>query len=286
MNSFLVCRHGGIIEPIDSGQDLTYEEEPVMEKLEIEEVLSTNPEDINTLEDIDKFLNDFEGAFINDNKELFDAYKKILQKNDNNRDKARKEFREYMLNNDIDIPNLYDYTIKICDIISKSIFIQDNKVHIAFLKDEFSIDNLKGTLFETNIKHFAIIGYNFINLVNTNKPLDLKNRIDKEYNDSIWAMPFDFKGECVNPEIIKNGLRPDYIGNFMFGYVGDEIFGYDWFIKFGAGGAQIFSDISNYGFEKYFDKLKNNEYTFYFDNKGDSETIQDGINAKTLHNKK
>lgn len=33
MNSFLVCRHGGLIEPLDSGQDLIYEEEPVMEEL-------------------------------------------------------------------------------------------------------------------------------------------------------------------------------------------------------------------------------------------------------------
>ena len=32
MNSFLVCRHGGLIEPLDSGQDLIYEEEPVMEE--------------------------------------------------------------------------------------------------------------------------------------------------------------------------------------------------------------------------------------------------------------
>ena len=285
-NSFLICRYGGIIEPLDSGQDLISEQEPVMEELEIEEVLSTNHEDIKTLEDIDKLLNDFEGAFINDNKELFEVYKEIIEKNDNNRDKARKEFREYMLNNNIDIPNLYDYTIKIGDIINESVFVQDNKVHIAVLKDEFSMDNLKGALFETNIKDFVITGYNFINLVNTNKPLDLKNRINKEYNDSIWAMPFDFKGQCVNSEIIENGLKADYIGNFIFGYVGDEIFGYDWFIKLGAGGAQIFSDIFNYGFEKYFDKWENNEYTLYFDNKGDSETIQDGINAKALHNKK
>ena len=30
MNSFLVCRHGGLIEPIDWGQELIYEEQEKM----------------------------------------------------------------------------------------------------------------------------------------------------------------------------------------------------------------------------------------------------------------
>lgn len=39
MNSFLVCRHGGLIEPIDSGQDLIYEQEEEMEEIEFPEEL-------------------------------------------------------------------------------------------------------------------------------------------------------------------------------------------------------------------------------------------------------
>ena len=52
MNSFLVCRHGGLIEPIDSGQDLIYEQEEEMEEIE-EDNLESDIEVENTTELID-----------------------------------------------------------------------------------------------------------------------------------------------------------------------------------------------------------------------------------------
>ncbi|MBS5794388.1 MAG: hypothetical protein KIC92_06465 [Clostridiales bacterium] len=51
MNSFLVCRHGGLIEPIDSGQDLIYEQEEI-EEIE-EDNLESDIEVENTTELID-----------------------------------------------------------------------------------------------------------------------------------------------------------------------------------------------------------------------------------------
>lgn len=179
----------------------------------------------------------------------------------------------------------------------------------------------------------------------------LKNRIEKEYNDSIWAMPFDFYESKNQDKFNGKGLKPDYIGNFMFGYIGiehlenvsyvidksefynkinilgnilkytkgenlqkyleinnytPEFFEQIWnlainltnndeeLLKYGAGVAQLFSDSNKLFndntelkdklpkiFENLINKYNNNEYTQYFDNNGDSEDIQDGIDIKT-----
>ena len=69
-------------------------------------------------------------------------------------------------------------------------------------------------------------------LVNTGQPLDLKTRVYREdYPFSIWGRQWE------------EGMKSDYLGNYLFGYVGK---GYlessDAYLKVGAGMAQGWSD--------------------------------------------
>ena len=102
----------------------------------------------------------------------------------------------------------------------------------------------------------------FIDLVNSNKPLDLKNRVYREdYPFSIWGRQWE------------EGMESDYLGNYLFGYVGK---GYlessDEYLKIGAGVAQGLSDKDAI---KYINNAINGNYG---DNPGDAKMIQDGIN--------
>ena len=102
----------------------------------------------------------------------------------------------------------------------------------------------------------------FIDLVNSNKPLDLKNRVYREdYPFSIWGRQWE------------EGMESDYLGNYLFGYVGK---GYlessDEYLKIGAGAAQELSDKDAI---KYINNVINGNYG---DNPGDAKMIQDGIN--------
>ena len=102
----------------------------------------------------------------------------------------------------------------------------------------------------------------FIDLVNSNKPLDLKNRVYREdYPFSIWGRQWE------------EGMESDYLGNYLFGYVGK---GYlessDEYLKIGAGAAQGLSDKDAI---KYINNVINGNYG---DNPGDAKMIQDGIN--------
>ena len=102
----------------------------------------------------------------------------------------------------------------------------------------------------------------FIDLVNSNKPLDLKNRVYREdYPFSIWGRQWE------------EGIESDYLGNYLFGYVGK---GYlessDEYLKIGAGAAQGLSDKDAI---KYINNVINGNYG---DNPGDAKMIQDGIN--------
>ncbi|MGL4334616.1 MAG: polymorphic toxin type 44 domain-containing protein [Lactococcus garvieae] len=108
----------------------------------------------------------------------------------------------------------------------------------------------------------------FIGMVNTKKPIDLKsrpfNKDDK--NSSIWARGW-------------NGVpSADYLGNYLFGYYGaGSLFATDDILKYGAGFAQQASDAVHL-------KLIG-EWNKYMDNLGDSEAIQDGIDAYIKQNK-
>lgn len=134
----------------------------------------------------------------------------------------------------------------------------------------------------------------FISMINTGKPLGLKSRpfsfengvtcVDTDY--SIWARGWDKNIE----------ERPDYLGNYLFGYYGQ---GYMVLsgesLKMGAGVAQTFSDIgkgnwskalwmhiiltwsvANHDPEAGFEAWKEGGYG---DNPDDGNMIQEGIDA-------
>ena len=111
----------------------------------------------------------------------------------------------------------------------------------------------------------------FIELVNTKKPLDLKNRVYREdYPFSIWGRQWE------------EGMKSDYLGNYLFGYVGKGYLGWgDELIKLGAGKAQHISDFLK--FDKYYFVGANLKYDIsllmgqYGDNEGDAAAIQDGM---------
>ena len=110
---------------------------------------------------------------------------------------------------------------------------------------------------------------NFMELVNTGQPLDLKTRVYREdYPFSIWSRQWE------------EGMESDYLGNYLFGYVGK---GYlessDTYLKVGAGMAQGWSDKNPL---KYLENIINGNYG---DNPGDAKTIQDGINDYKESNK-
>ena len=110
---------------------------------------------------------------------------------------------------------------------------------------------------------------NFMELVNTGQPLDLKTRVYREdYPFSTWGRQWE------------EGMKSDYLGNYLFGYVGK---GYlessDAYLKVGAGMAQGWSDKNPL---KYLENIINGNYG---DNPGDAKTIQDGINDYKESNK-
>ena len=109
----------------------------------------------------------------------------------------------------------------------------------------------------------------FVNLVNTGKPLDLKSR---NYNDelefSLWSRKWE------------GNLRDDYLGNYLFGYVAKGYLGMeDEQIKNYAGLAQLASDKDDVKF------FKNKSNGNFGDNEGDASAIQDGIDSYEENNK-
>ena len=109
----------------------------------------------------------------------------------------------------------------------------------------------------------------FVNLINTGKPLDLKSR---NYNDelefSLWSRKWE------------GNLRDDYLGNYLFGYVAKGYLGMeDEQIKNYAGLAQLASDKDGVKF------FKNKSNGNFGDNEGDASAIQDGIDSYEENNK-
>lgn len=110
--------------------------------------------------------------------------------------------------------------------------------------------------------------FTFIDLVNTNQPLDLKSRVYRDdYPFSVWSRKWEER------------MESDYMGNYPFGYVGK---GYvessDTWLKVGSGAAQGWSDKD---LKKYWDNITNGNYE---DNPGDAKMIQDGMDAyKEIH---
>jgi len=109
----------------------------------------------------------------------------------------------------------------------------------------------------------------FIAMVNTKKPVDLKSRAFLNDTYSIWA-----RGWNGNPLDNNDLSKPssDFLGNYLFGYYGaGSLYTNDDILKYGAGFAQQSSDAVHL-------KLLG-DWNKYMDNFGDSEAIQDGINA-------
>ncbi|MGG5342199.1 polymorphic toxin type 44 domain-containing protein [Enterococcus sp. AZ192] len=115
----------------------------------------------------------------------------------------------------------------------------------------------------------------FVDMVNTGKPLDLKLRIfhesanDESLNYSIWSRGW-------------NNEKPDYLGNYLFGYYGQGAFMLkNDALKYGAGIAQGF--ISDKDIPKWIENIKNGNYG---DNDGDAKMIQEGIADFEKYHKK
>jgi len=106
----------------------------------------------------------------------------------------------------------------------------------------------------------------FVDMVNTGKPLDLKLRIfhesanDESLNYSIWSRGW-------------NNEKPDYLDNYLFGYYGQGAFMLkNNSLKYGAGIAQGF--IADKDIPKWIENIKNGNYG---DNDGDAKMIQEEI---------
>lgn len=146
--------------------------------------------------------------------------------------------------------------------------LQELPVNIKQIAQKMGEDNLKNT--SKGMKYFQ-----FYNMVKTNSPFDLKNRQVGESQYSIWS-----RGWKGNP--LQDGNlslpSPDYLGNYLYGYYGQGALSINGeSLKYGAGVAQQFSDFSN---GKLF-----GSWNWYGDNPGDSEVIQDGINAYNKRHK-
>ena len=123
-------------------------------------------------------------------------------------------------------------------------------------------------------------GWNYLqfkNLVDTGQPMDLKSR---QYSDTL---PFSIWSRKWTPD-----LKGDYLGNYLYGYVGQGMLAVDGeLLKYAAGAAQEISNTKSDGFfqadwEAFTSFLTGN----YFDNPGDSAMIQDGIDAYNNTDKK
>ncbi|WP_429948453.1 hypothetical protein [Enterococcus sp. AZ101] len=99
----------------------------------------------------------------------------------------------------------------------------------------------------------------FIDMVNTAKPLDLKSRTFGDSDYSIWARGWS--------DYIKEHL--DYLGNYLFGYYGQGSLLIDGeTLKIGAGVAQILSDLAKG------DPSKLSLFAYYF-----SKDFTSGVSA-------
>lgn len=120
----------------------------------------------------------------------------------------------------------------------------------------------------------------FIDMVNTAKPLDLKSRTFGDSDFSIWSRGWS--------DYIADNR--DYLGNYLFGYYGQGSLLIDGeTLKIGAGVAQILSDANKRDFKKLLDYLFGFAVnpvvgtgiwvlTGYGDNAQDGDMVQEGLN--------
>lgn len=135
---------------------------------------------------------------------------------------------------------------------------------------------------------------NFYNMVYTDNPIDLKSRgfrypgTTVSTGISIWSAPWAKEGGGY--------FEIDYAGNWLYGYVGAEYFATpadDDVLKYGAGAAQLLSDLMNKknkkeSAAKYLQSLIEGNYGDNVNEgtKSDSEMIQEGVDAYRARKKR
>ncbi|BDD38991.1 DNRLRE domain-containing protein [Streptococcus ruminantium] len=206
----------------------------------------------------DEIIKAYEDYLYNTNKVAFDEYWSVRKKSKTwkiaeNQAALDAEIKlgEKLQKSDVNIKNILQQMGD--DILS----VNSNAGYIPFVA---------GSKISASIQD----NYQFYHLVNTGQPLDLKSRAYQSDGDtgySIWSRDWG------------NGVKDDYAGNYLYGYVGK---GYlnssDDYLKFAAGAAQEMSDIKSLGFfEADWKAFKSFVTGNYFDNPGDSKMIQDGI---------
>ena len=262
----------------------------VTEKLKAEATNRANPEKLkekveeikNSNVDLNKkaeqIVKTYEDYLFYNNQEAFEEYwrkRKELTKDKDWKDVDSKirDTIEYNLNvelkkSGIDIKevsnNLADDILSIHegDMKQRNYLINEGRKIWKSHGDDIMINS-------ADLTQVSIDLTDFVNLVNTGKPLDLKSR---NYNDelefSLWSRKWE------------GNLRDDYLGNYLFGYVAKGYLGMeDEQIKNYAGLAQLASDKDGVKF------FKNKSNGNFGDNEGDASAIQDGIDSYEENNK-
>lgn len=300
-------KYQNILIKLESGKELTEQEfqtletfvrhhtqaqlpKIVTEKLKVEAANRANPEKLN--EKVEKIKNSngdlnkkadlivktYEDYLFYNNKEAFEEYwkkRKELTKDKDWKDvdSKIKDTIEDNLNvelkkSGIDIRKVSNNLAD--DILS--IHERDMKQRNYLINEGRKVWKSPGDDIMINSADLTQVGIDltdFVNLVKTGKPLDLKSR---NYNDelefSLWSRKWE------------GNLRDDYLGNYLFGYVAKGYLGMDdEHIKDYAGLAQLASDKDVVKF------FKNKSNGNFGDNEGDASAIQDGIDSYEENNK-
>ena len=247
------------------------------EKLQ-EKVEKIKKSDKTSTEKVDLIVKAYEDYLFYNNREAFEEYwrkRKELTKDKDWKDvdSKIKDTIEYNLNGElkksgIDIKEVSNNLAD--DILS--IHEGDMKQRNYLINEGRKVWKSPGNDIMINSADLTQVGIDltdFVNLVNTGKPLDLKSR---NYNDelefSLWSRKWE------------GNLRDDYLGNYLFGYVAKGYLGMeDEQIKNYAGLAQLASDKDVVKF------FKNKSNGNFGDNEGDASAIQDGIDSYKENNK-
>ncbi|MEY8537599.1 T7SS effector LXG polymorphic toxin [Lactococcus muris] len=274
---------GGLVSKMTNSKlgagdkDSSYVSLPSKYQDEIEKIKNSN---LSATQKADRLVDLYEKYLYETNKSGFDKYREARDKFGT--DPAallpyEKELTQYLLKNGIDIRQIVNQ-------------MGDDLIEVTQLN-----------WFKAHAPGYDLI--QFYNLVQTNKPLDIKNRPFGE-NGITWSI----WGRGYSEEFYDadGTLRSDYLGNYLFGYYGKGAnatetitdflrpTGFPLFeaqieklteaqiLKLGAGLAQLFSDAKNKEYtltedaKKYFENFINGGFG---DNPSDAKSIQDGISA-------
>lgn len=210
-----------------------------------------NDDSLSAIEKTDKIVAVYENYLYLQHKDAFDEYDRVRlkykdpqeRKKSQEFNEAEKKLAEILQNSNIDIK-----------AVARS--MGNHAIEVSGVN---SMDYMQ-----------------FINMVDTGKPLDLKSREIGSSKYSIWSRGW-------SQTIFK---KPDYLGNYLFGYYGEgTMLLKNETLVMGAGIAQIWSDKDWVAIAGYsiglttFPKLTAVIWAIngYGDNDGDGEMIRDGI---------